>query len=475
MPMFSKDFQHDLNALDPQQEDYLLSSLVLLSQWDSEILHSPERLKAALNRMIAALDQQLSQQLSAVMQHPEFMALEARWRSLHSLVTLPVNYQRIEVKLLDASWQQLSQDINSANTLRSSTLYNLMGNRELNTLGGHPFGMVVIDHGLSMEMDYDDEWDNLYTVELLGQLGEQVLCPFILSPADEFFGENGADWLSDIRRIEKILEGPDYTGWQRLRQLPSSRYIGLAMPKIRLRKAYHRHRCGFIYNEDGSRHNGLWGSAAFAFASVALREFNRISWFGFMKSRWQEQYQGAVINLPPNAASQSVLKQPQTDVRLFGNLAAFYSTQGFLPLSHSRMTDKFFFYGNNSLWQSDASDAGQVMGQLQTTLMICRIAHYLKVQIRSMIGNFQNAAECELYLSRWMDNYCSNLIDADESTLAKYPFGKGRVRVQEVPGSNGRYSCEVMVQPQYQFDHFCGEVVLSTDLGQAGDQSGRRS
>ncbi|MDN3683338.1 hypothetical protein QW180_00665 [Vibrio sinaloensis] len=29
--------------------------------------------------------------------------------------------------------------------------------------------------------------------------------------------------------------------------------------------------------------------------------------------------------------------------------------------------------------------------------MSCRIAHYLKVQVREMIGSFNTAAECELF------------------------------------------------------------------------------
>jgi len=467
--MFQSDFQQAFNALDPEQEDYLQNALMLLSQWDRDVLESETVLKAALNRLIAELDQILSKQLSAVIQHSEFQALESRWQGLKSLVALPINYQRIEIKVLDVSWPELSQDLNTANTIRSSAMYNRIGNRELNTMGGKPFGMMLVDHGISMEMGYDDAYDDLYTAELLAQLGEQCLCPFILSPADDFFGEDSADWLSDTRRIGKILHGPDFTGWQRLREISATRFLGLVMPKVKMRDTYINRRCGFMFNETVSSKDGLWGSAVYAFASTALREFNRISWFGFMKSRWQDLYQGALINLPPSSSVSSHLKHPVTDVRLFGSLAAFYAEQGFIPITHSSMTSKFYFYGNNSVWKPGASDADQVSGQLQITLMICRIAHYLKVQIRSMIGSFQTASECELYLSKWLDNYCSNLATADEATLAKYPFSRGRVVVKEQPGTGGKYSCEVMVQPQYQFDHFCGEVLLATDLGKAGD------
>ncbi|MEH6578004.1 MAG: type VI secretion system contractile sheath large subunit [Amphritea sp.] len=466
---FQQDWQQAFNGLDSDDDEFLLQALELLRQLDDSMLQSPAVLKANLNRIIARLDRQLSEQLSAIIHNPEYEALEAGWLNLRSLVDLPVNYQRVSIKLLDISWQELSQDLNTSNTLRRSVLYNHIGNRELNTLGGQPFGMVVVDHGISMEMGYDDLFDDLYTLELLGRLGEICLCPFILSPAEDFFGESGADWMSDIRRVGKILEGPDYTGWQHLRESTGSRFLGLALPQIQLRKAYSQRQTGFMFNESSVERPGLWGSAAFAFASIAIREFNRISWFGFMKSRWQELHQGALINLPANTPKDSCLQRPQPAVKLFGNLAGFYAEQGFIPICHSPMTDKYFFYGNNSVWQPGLSEQDRVSCQLQVTLMSCRIAHYLKVQIRGMIGSFQTASECELHLSRWLDDYSSNLVDANESMLAKYPLSNARVTVKEQQGqgSHGRFICEVLMQPQYQFDHFSGEVLLSTDLGEA--------
>ncbi|MBB1486611.1 type VI secretion system contractile sheath domain-containing protein [Oceanospirillum sediminis] len=473
--MFDQDWQQQFNELDAADSDYLVQALELIGQLNPDILTDPQQLKRFLVRMIAQLDQALSRQLSHIMHHDDFQALEARWRNLHELSCLPVSFQRIRIRMMNISWQEVSYDLNTANTTRSSVLYNTIGNRELNTLGGEPYNIIVVDHAVHMEMDFDDDYDDLYTLELLGQLGEAVLCPFILSVSDSFFGENSADWLSDTHRIEKILQGPDYQGWQRLRQVKSTRFLGLAMPDIQLRKPYQNHPVRFIFNEmdEGfsgdlrpavSRNTGLWGSAAFAFASTVMREFNRISWFGFIKSRWQDRYQGALINLPESGVYRSVYQHPQSFIRLFGHLASFYSGQGFIPLSHSPLTNKYFFAGNNSVWYAGDSDLDKVSCQIQTTLMSCRIAHYLKVQIREMLGSYQTASECELHLSRWLDKYCSNVADADENVLAKYPLSKGRVTVKELPGESGRFSCEVLIKPQYQFDHFCGEMLLSTDL-----------
>ncbi|GAA3924006.1 type VI secretion system contractile sheath domain-containing protein [Litoribacillus peritrichatus] len=476
--MFGENWQQQFNDLALAQGDQttLLQALELLRQLDPTALQSVDAFRSFVIRSIALLDKQLSKQVSVIIQNDEFSGLEARWRNLHSLVSLPVNYRRILVKLLDVSWVEISRDLNNANTINRSTLYNFIGNKELNTQGGLPFGLMVIDHYVSVDMGYDDEFDDLFTLELVGSLGKLCLCPFVMAPATEFFGETGADWLSDIKRVEKILDGPDYQGWQRLRAHPEARYIGLAMPRVKLRDSYQDCRIGFLFNEVADAKSkaltGLWGSAAFAFASIVIREFNRLCWFGFLKSRWQNLYQGAVINLPPSSLARATsghlhLVSPDPEVRLFGNLSTFYAKQGFIPLAKSALTDKYYFANNNSIWRSSHSDDDKVIAQLQTTLLACRIAHYLKVQIRSMIGNFSTASECELFLNQWLDNYAGNVVGDDDQILSKFPLRKASVEVKEVAGELGVYTSEVVLQPQYQFDHFAGEIVLSTDLGKA--------
>ena len=462
--MISTDLQERLIRLDSKDKAFLENALSLFAQADKQMLESKQALLASVNQLIAEIDRRVSQQLAELIHHPEFTQLESSWRGVEALVSLPVNYQKIKVKILDLSWNELSRELNTAVSLRRTPLYNLIGNKELNTSGGQPYGMVVVDHQVSMNLDSD--YDDLYTLELLARMGDMCLCPFILSPADDFFGEPGADWLSDTTRVHKILQGPEYISWQRLRCLSISRFIGLTLPKVRLREPYTSQAAKrIVFHDDSRSGDGLWGSAAFLFASIAIREFNRINWFGFMKSRWQDKYYGALVNVPPSGSGTVATLQPSPDIRFITDMGGFYAENGFIPLCNSLTTDKYFFRGNSSIWNHGKDDAEAVMGQIQTTLMICRIAHYLKVQIRGMMGNFQTAQECENYLNGWLDKYASNLFDADEATLAKYPLSKGRVEVREVEGQLGRYTCDVLVQPQYQFDNTCGEILLSTDLG----------
>lgn len=457
------EWQNKFNQLDDTDNTFMKEALSLLSELDKHSLNSKSSLISLISTLISTIDTKLSLQLDEVLHEPEFQKLERNWLSLQQLVSLPISYQRAHVKLLDMNWAEISSDVNQAYSTKSSDLYNKIGNNELNTLGGHPFGCITFSHPISMDIDFDADYDDLFTVELLGKLGEATLCPMLFSPVSTFFGESGADWLSDIERINKILSGPDFKAWQDLRSKPSSRFIGMALPQVRLRDAYKNRRAGFIYNEQGK---GSWGLANMVLATTIMREFHRVNWFGFLKSRWNDKLQGAVINLPANHYFDSHLQKPVTDISLFGQLSNFYAQSGFIPLAKSPLTDKFYFNGNNSIWQCGQSDNDKVLTQIQTTLMSCRIAHYLKVQVREMIGSFNNATECELFLTHWIDKFSSNVSFANEETLSKYPLSFAKVSVTESSSQAGSFACTLRIVPQYQFDYFSGEVVLTTDLNE---------
>ncbi|MCZ8487039.1 hypothetical protein O9992_00220 [Vibrio lentus] len=77
-----------------------------------------------------------------------------------------------------------------------------------------------------------------------------------------------------------------------------------------------------------------------------------MNWIWFLKSRWNDKLQGAVINLPANHYFDSHLhKNPLTDISLFGQLSNFYAQSGFIGQQRSLRGSKFYFNGNNSIWQ----------------------------------------------------------------------------------------------------------------------------
>ncbi|GAB6263689.1 type VI secretion system contractile sheath large subunit [Photobacterium sp. CCB-ST2H9] len=423
---------------------------------------STAQFKAQLIRLIAELDQAVSEQLSAVIQHEHFKQLEASWLGLASLTALPVSQRRVKIKLLDLSWHMVSSDLNYSFDLKQSALYKKLYAKEFDTAGGTPFGMVMVDHKVTS--DYGDElgYDDLYTLQLLSELGELALCPVVMGVDEHFFGDDQSRQLHDSARAERIVNSRDFASWQLLRDKPSARFLHLVMPEYLQRPPYQQYPAGFLFSEMQGRDQALWGNSAYLLTSNVIREFDRISWFGFLRSYDEFASFGAIV-----ASSESV----QAKVDLYSEDDGFWAQQGFIPLTSLYLSGHKGFFSNQSVWRAP-NEATRQLGMLQTNLMACRFGHYIKAQIRDQIGRYDSAEDCKRSLERWLQNYISEVDYGEDSIMARYPLKSCQVRIEESPQDRTRYLCEIMLQPQYQYEMMDAQVVLTTSV--SGQDIGAR-
>lgn len=416
-------------------------------------------IEGVVQKLVAGIDEIVALQLSIIIQHPEFKKLEALWRGLvYMMDAVPAGQsaKSVRVKILDMSWGELSDDLNLSARLQSSTLYRFIYQQELNTPGGHPFGLLLVDHPVSMAIDPLSIHDELYTLQLLAELGKEALCPVILPVANDFPGTDDADVWTDPVRVQRIIDSDDYTGWRRLRSLPVSRFLGLTLPEILLRPPWKECYRRIVFDEipvNGMGSDYLWGNSAFAFAGNVIKEFGRIRWFGFLRVAGDSG--GAVVQPRKNLPSAARL-------RFTDSLEEFYSEQGFIPLMTCYLDHQLAFFNNRPVWRCPAdNDELRITSMLQTTLTGCRFGHYLKVLIREHIGSYRSAEACQRDLNDWLQTYTSNVDYADDPVLARYPLKRSKARVS---GDErvGKYQCEVELQPQYQIDVINTSIVLIT-------------
>lgn len=450
-------------AEDPSVTDPNLQSL-------REYFASLEALTSFLRRTALDLDEIISSQLTAIIEAPSFKLMEARWAGLASVVWAKRGSSLVKVKMLDLDWEELSRDLHYTSEMRKSLLYKLMGQRELDTLGGEPFGIAMLDHPLSMSLD--TEFDDLYTAQLVCSLAESVMCPIVMGVADDFFGDTDAAWLTDARRISNILNGEEYRSWQTLRQVPNARFLSLVMPSTQLRGRYEDLDIGFRFHQWPSESEGLWGSACYDFLRTTIAEFLRCAWFGFLKLVGASPGQGALPGPTEHPIPSGCQRGGRARVRMTRNLAHIYSENGFIPLAESPKTNAPYFVGNRSVTATKGSTTAEVITQLQSVLIACRIVHYLKVQIRALIGQVQSAGECEQILNDWFDPYISASSSTNDEQ-ARFPLQGARIQVTESERDSARFQCEVIVRPQYQIDNVLGDIALRTDFGtgKLGDPS----
>src|SRR5690606_7987387 len=94
----------------PDQETYSIARQGV-EAFSSEVLTSSDKYrkidKAAVDAMIAEIDQRLSAQVNEILHHPGFQKLETSWRSLKYLVD-NVNFrENVRVEVMNCSKQDL--------------------------------------------------------------------------------------------------------------------------------------------------------------------------------------------------------------------------------------------------------------------------------------------------------------------------------------------------------------------------------
>ncbi len=85
-------------------------------KWDRNVSRS-------INMGIAAIDEALSKQLSAIMHNEKFSKLEGSWRGLNTLVMNTTTGKDIKIKVLNCSKDTLKKDLSQAVEFDQSELF----------------------------------------------------------------------------------------------------------------------------------------------------------------------------------------------------------------------------------------------------------------------------------------------------------------------------------------------------------------
>ncbi|WP_133405426.1 type VI secretion system contractile sheath domain-containing protein [Parashewanella tropica] len=414
-----------------------------------------DKFKAKLTITINQIDALISRQLSQIITHRYFQRLEASWLELFQLINLPFSQKRITIKILNLSWVAVSNDLNLAFDIKQSSLFNKLYSRELDTAGGHPFGVLLIDHKVNMDSSEDCQFDDLYTLQLLSELAEVCLCPVILGVSPQFFGDDNSRVLHDTAKIARILESEDYQPWQLLRKCPSSRFVHLVLPEYKLRAPYHSYPAGFVFTQESCQANTLWGNCAYLLASNIIKEFERISWFGFLRAYDDKGEFGALVS-----EAQGEIK---ASVDIFSEDDGFWSEKGFVPFSSLYLSNQKGFFSNQSVWDIP-TEAEQVLGMLQTNLMACRFGHYLKVKTRDYVGSFDSVLNCKNSLESWLNGYVNRMTHAEDHIMARYPLQSCKVELEADTLDSTHYHCQITLQPQYQYELMNVHISITTAM-----------
>lgn len=446
-------------------------------------------IRTQIDRLIDAIDETLTLQVNRIIHHPEFQQLEAVWRNLLQLVWMPTSSSPVQIRFFSAKWKELARDIERAADFDQSRLFELIYSQEFDMPGGQPYGLLIGDYTIAAGINPATGTDDLSVIESIAGVAAAAFSPFICAAHPSLFEVEQFTDLDRMPDLSFLLKPNRSPRWNRLRNVVDTRFLGLILPRILVRKPYQSNDItrtdGFRFREDidPKGDNLLWGNPAFAFAMVVLREYASSGWFADLRGVREDEQSGGLVDMLSHLAfstdKHDFAAQPPVEQRLNAEQEQILSEAGFMPLSTVPYTPHLVFNSNQSVHRANRYDTeianrnARIASMLQYVLCACRFAHYLKMIMRENVGQIATSNSLKDMLEKWLFTYCIGNDDADNLMKARHPLRSASVEVREIPGRPGVFGCVMRLQPHFQLDDVTASFQLLADMNSKSDQSAK--
>ncbi len=473
LTLLDKIVQEGKMAVEPSQSEYAKK---LLGQFATQILD--EGMKAApdkgvvamINERVAEIDKILSDQLNAIMHHPDFQALEGSWRGMHDLVYGTETSTRLKLRVLNASKKELLKDLENAVDHDMSVLFKKVYEEEYGTFGGNPYSLLIGDYYFGRHPQ------DVALLQRLSKVAAAAHAPFIAAASPSLFDMQSFTELGVPRDLSKIFESAELATWRGFRDTEDSRYVTLVLPRYAARLPYGAktvpvENFNFEEDVDGRDHSKyLWSNAAYQLGLRITEAYAKYSWTTAIRG---VEGGGKVENMTAHTYKTDegdvVLKCP-TEVTITDRREKELNDLGFVAVVNSKGSNFAAFFGGQTVnkpkvYNLDSANANAALSsRLPYVLAASRFAHYIKVIMRDKVGSFQTRDTVENYLNTWLSDYVLLSPNATQGEKARFPLAEGRVDVTEVPGKPGAYSATVFLRPHFQMEELTTSIRLVAEL-----------
>jgi len=408
----------------------------LISEFVSQVMEGAMTVskdtEAMINARIAQIDKLLSDQLNEVMHHDDFQKLEASWRGLFYLVSQSETGEKLKVRVMNTTKNELLKDMEKATEFDQSTLFKKIYEEEFGMFGGASYGALIGDY------EFGNHPQDLSLLEKISQVAAASHAPFISAASPKMFNLDTYTELGQPRDLAKIFQSVDYAKWKSFRDSEDSRYVALALPHVLSRLPYGAANVpveNFNFEEavTGTEHDKyLWGNAAYALGSRLTDAFAKYHWTAAIRGvEGGGLVQGLPVHTFKTDEGDVALKCP-TEIAITDRREKELADLGFIPLVHCKGTDYAAFFSTQTsnkakTYDTDSANANaRLSSQLQYILAISRFAHYLKSIMRDKIGSFMTRKEAEDFLNRWISKYVLLDDSAGQEIKASYPLREAR-------------------------------------------------
>ncbi len=415
--------------------------------------------KTAVDQMIAEIDNRLSGQLNEILHHEKFQKLESAWRGLKLVVDRTNFRENVKLDLLNINKDELLEDFEDSPELTKSGLYNLVYTQEYGQFGGEPYGAMIANY------DFGPGPQDIGLLGKVASVATMSHAPFIAAAGAGFFGLESFQGLPNLKDLESVFEGPQYTKWQSFRESEDARYVGLTCPRFLLRLPYGSETVpvkAFNYEEtvQGKHASYLWGNTAFAFATRLADSFAKFRWCPNIIG---PQSGGAVEDLPLHQyeAMGEIQTKIPTEVLLSERKEYELAEQGFIGLTMRKGSDEACFFSANSCQKAKSfgtskegknAEMNYRLGtQLPYMFIVNRLSHYIKVLQREQIGSWKEKEDLQRELNAWIGQYVADDDNPSPAIRSRCPLRSAQITVEDVPGDAGWYKVAMKIRPHFKY------------------------
>lgn len=184
------------------------------------------------SKLIAAVDETISELMRTILHHPKFQTLESAWRGLYFLVRRLETDVDLKVYILDVSKEELTDNLKSVNSLADSFLYRWLITQSIETLGSESFSVVGGNYSFGVNVD------DIALLLRIAKLASAANAPFISYIQPEMFGIKDFSEQIESSQFKIQEDSTESKLWSALRATPETNYLALSPMKILTRMPY---------------------------------------------------------------------------------------------------------------------------------------------------------------------------------------------------------------------------------------------
>ncbi|MBU2510644.1 type VI secretion system contractile sheath large subunit [bacterium] len=434
-------------------------------------IQKKETISLMIRNRMASIQLRLSKQLDEILHHPDFQKLESKWRGLLFLINSSKSSERIKIRILNISKQDLLKDFERSVQFDRSILFRHIYESEYGTFGGNPFSFLIGDYQFSRKPK------DIHLLQLISKVASAAHSPFISGVHPGLLDMGSFSELSAPENLARIFENREMTKWQSFRKSEDSRYVVLVLPQILLRLPYGKSKTkldsGTIQYEEmvekSDAENYLWGNAAYALGQRICNAFEEYGWMARFLGV-DGSGAGKVNGLPIPFFDAVPLTKMSTSVYILSSVEKQLSHQGLVCLCHCKMTSYSAFFSAQTVHQQKtymrkSSNANErLSAMLPHMLTASRFAHYLKSIMRDKVGRLTNKGEIEKYLNNWLSQYVLTQTNVSTELKSQHPLQKSSVKVFDDSERPGQFKILAHIKPHYQLEALNASIRLVSSL-----------